>query len=252
MGWLPRLLRTRENAPTTGTSKATPMTPPVHWRIRDAAWKTRGRHWDYEFISTPKSPDLPAWAGVVEDILGGEQSEAERLIYGLLKIGGAGERVYVAARFLDPTRKDWTGRPVQHMTVWFPQIDDAKLVPSLVPGDWYHQALRALESTYGRHDVFDVSEEAVRSWPRDPAESLASHISTIVRGTPDAEFEGEVRGQAEWVFRTVEKKKVSERQTSHASATGQSPRSPSRSLEMLLLAVFGLGALFYFLMRLMN
>ena len=63
------------------------MTPPVHWRIRDAAWKTRGRHWDYEFISTPKSPDLPAWAGVVEDILGGEQSEAESQVESRMRQG---------------------------------------------------------------------------------------------------------------------------------------------------------------------
>ncbi len=92
-------------------------------------WRTRGEHWDYEFICVPEIPALPAWLTTLEARIGDADASAGELRYGLLEIDEPGPRgslvfPYVATRFLDPARKDWTGRRIQHFAVWFPPIPE--------------------------------------------------------------------------------------------------------------------------------
>ena len=186
-------------------------------------WKTRGVHWDYEFIATPEVPSLPAWSAMLDEVLGDADPHAADLMYGVLEIiGGGGEHPYAAVRFLDPDRKDWTGRPIQHLAVWFPAIDRAASVPNVVPTDWHLQALSALGTTYGKDDAFGMAEPQVRNWPRDGKISRAAHIAGIVRTThPIDPLNGPVN-PARWKQRTSIKREIEA-----ASTMDRQPNSPA-------------------------
>jgi len=162
-------------------------------------WRTRGEHWDYEFICVPEIPALPAWLTALEAMIGDADASAGELRYGLLEIdepGPGGPLVfpYVAARFLDPARKDWTGRQIQHFAVWFPPIPEEALeaLPGAIPADWHLRALEGLAGTYGSGEVFGLSEAAIRASKRGDRESRAERAMAIVKRTPPvALLEGE-------------------------------------------------------------
>ncbi|WP_437692895.1 hypothetical protein [Sorangium sp. So ce176] len=162
-------------------------------------WRTRGEHWDYEFICVPEIPALPAWLTTLEAMLGDADAGAGELRYGLLEIEGRGREAprafaYVAARFLDPARRDWTGRPVQHFAVWFPPVppEEVEALPAAVPEDWHLRVLGGLAATYGSCEVFGLPEEAIRAWKRSHQESRAASAMAIVKRTPPvALLEGE-------------------------------------------------------------
>ncbi|WP_433936429.1 hypothetical protein AB3662_17270 [Sorangium cellulosum] len=162
-------------------------------------WRTRGEHWDYEFICVPEIPALPAWLTTLEAMLGDADAGAGELRHGLLEVDGSGREgprafAYVAARFLDPARRDWTGRKVQHFAVWFPPIppEEVDTLPAAVPADWHLRVLDGLAATYGSSEVFGLSEEAIRAWKRSHQESRAASAMAIVKRTPPvALLEGE-------------------------------------------------------------
>ena len=159
--------------------------PSLTLNVSRLLWKTRGEHWDYEFIATPDVPSLPAWSVTLEEVLGDADPRTGDLFYGVLELigDGGGAHPYAAVRFLDPDRKDWTGRPIQHLAVWFPAIGQAS-VPDVVPTDWHLQALAALGSTYGKDEAFAISEEQIRGWSRDEKASRAAYVAGIVKSTP--------------------------------------------------------------------
>ncbi|WP_434047667.1 MULTISPECIES: hypothetical protein [Sorangium] len=162
-------------------------------------WRTRGEHWDYEFICVPEIPALPAWLITLEAMLGDAEAGAGELRYGLLEVEGRGREAprafaYVAARFLDPARRDWTGRPVQHFAVWFPPVppEEVEALPAAIPADWHLRVLDGLAATYGSSEVFGLPEEAIRAWKRSHQESRAASAMAIVKRTPPvALLEGE-------------------------------------------------------------
>ncbi|WP_437971155.1 hypothetical protein WMF04_18500 [Sorangium sp. So ce260] len=154
-------------------------------------WRTRGEHWDYEFICVPEIPALPAWLTTLEAMVGDADAGAGELRYGLLEIDARGPEgprsfPYVAARFLDPARKDWTGRQIQHFAVWFPPVppEAVESLPGAVPADWHLRVLDGLAGTYGSGEVFGLSEEAIRAWKRSHPESRAASALAIVKNTP--------------------------------------------------------------------
>ncbi|XXX81502.1 hypothetical protein WMF30_22355 [Sorangium sp. So ce134] len=162
-------------------------------------WRTRGEHWDYEFICVPEIPALPAWLSTLEAMLGDADAGAGELRYGLLEIDGRDPRgprahPYVAARFLDPARRDWTGRQVQHFAVWFPPVPPEAVgsLPGAIPADWHLRALAGLAGTYGSGEVFGLPEATIRAWKRSHPESRAASAMAIVKATPPVSLlEGE-------------------------------------------------------------
>ncbi len=154
-------------------------------------WRTRGEHWDYELICVPEIPALPAWLTTLEAMIGDADAGAGEPRYGLLEIDGRGPEEpraypYVAARFLDPARKDWTGRQVQHFAVWFPPVppEAVESLPGAVPADWHLRVLAGLAGTYGSGEVFGLPEAAIRAWKRSHQESRAASALAIVKRTP--------------------------------------------------------------------
>ena len=178
----------------------------TQWAIGRTAWKTRGRHWDYDFISTPTSPQLAAWSSVVGEILEHEDPRAAQLVYGTLSAEEDGSFAFAAARFHDPVRQDWTGRPIQHFIVWFPTDMNVEDIPARLPGDWHLQALGALAGTYGREDVFGTAEEKLLEMRREGA-SHATEVTATVKTTPPVRLSGNPADESAWVRRDVEKKK---------------------------------------------
>ncbi|WP_437767945.1 hypothetical protein WMF27_16315 [Sorangium sp. So ce281] len=177
-------------------------------------WRTRGEHWDYEFICVPEIPALPAWLTALEAMIGDADASAGELRYGLLEIDEPGPRgplvfPYVATRFLDPARKDWTGRQVQHFAVWFPPIPEEAIeaLPGAIPADWHLRVLEGLAGTYGSGEVFGLPEAAVRASRRGVPESRAARAMAIVKRTPPvALLEGDA-APARWKRAPTLKKK---------------------------------------------
>ncbi|WP_437640442.1 hypothetical protein [Sorangium sp. So ce854] len=152
-------------------------------------WRTRGEHWDYEFICVPEIPSLPGWLTTLEALLG--DAGVGELRYGLLEVDDAAARAprafaYVAARFVDPARRDWTGRQIQHFAVWFPPVppEAVDALPAAVPADWHLRVLAGLAATYGSGEVFGLPEEAIRAWKRGHEQSRAASAMAIVKRTP--------------------------------------------------------------------
>lgn len=185
-------------------------------------WRTRGEHWDYELICVPEIPSLPAWLTTLEAILGDADAGAGELRYGLLEVDDAAARAprafaYVAARFLDPSRRDWTGRRIQHFAVWFPPVppEEVEALPTEIPADWHLRVLAGLAATYGSGEVFGLREEEIRAWKRSHRESRAARAMAIVRRTPPVALvdEGEpaaARRAARWRRLPTLKKKSPE------------------------------------------
>ncbi|WP_437737442.1 hypothetical protein [Sorangium sp. So ce1335] len=154
-------------------------------------WRTRGEHWDYEFVCVPEIPALPGWLTTLEAVLGDADAGAGELRYGLLEVDDAAARAprafaYVAARFVDPARRDWTGRQIQHFAIWFPPVppEAVEALPAAVPADWHLRVLAGLAATYGSSEVFGLPEEAIRAWKRSHRESRAEAALAIVKRTP--------------------------------------------------------------------
>ncbi|AUX42493.1 hypothetical protein SOCE26_039260 [Sorangium cellulosum] len=191
--------------------------PVPHVEPSRLLWRTRGEHWDYEFICVPEVPSLPAWLTTLEAMVGDADAAAEELRYGLLEIDELGAPAprafpYVATRFLDPARKDWTGRPIQHFAAWFPPIppEAVEVLPSVIPVDWHLRILAGLARTYGSGEVFGLPEGAIRAWKRSHQESRAAAAMTIVRSTPPMDLLAGDAAPARWRRVPTLKKKPQE------------------------------------------
>lgn len=180
-------------------------------------WRTRGEHWDYEFICVPEIPALPAWLTTLEAMIGDADASAGELRYGLLELDEHGPRgtlvfPYVATRFLDPARKDWTGRQIQHFAVWFPPIPEEAIeaLPGVIPADWHLRVLAGLAGTYGSGEVFGLPEAAIRASRRGDRESRAERaMASVKRAPPVALLEGGA-APARWKRAPTLKKKFPE------------------------------------------
>lgn len=132
-------------------------------------WRTRGKHWDFEFVSTPSHPNLDAWWSIFNQIFNEIQvDEQPKIYYGELILRQEEVRCYLAAACFDQYRKDWTGRRIQHFLVWFPNGIQSNpnpsienLIPAVIPADWYNQILKYLNEFFDSEDVFNLSEEEI-------------------------------------------------------------------------------------------
>jgi hypothetical protein len=158
-------------------------------RVEQLLWKTRGLHWDYEFIAIPDEPVVMGWTKALDELLGHEAPEASRLLYGELdvlpKLGSHDKSfAFVATRFFDPVKSDWTGRRVQHFALWLRDTEDLLTLAEDTPIDWHVQALRGLEAAYGGAEVFGMDEQRVRDWRKThPEQTRAEYVLARIRQT---------------------------------------------------------------------
>ncbi|WP_437665341.1 hypothetical protein [Sorangium sp. So ce1182] len=214
-------------------------------------WRTRGEHWDYEFICVPETPALPAWLTTLEAIVGDADAAAGELRYGLLEVHEQGPRepgvfAYVAARFLDPARKDWTGRPVQHFAVWFPPVapEAVETLPAAVPADWHLRVLAGLAATYGSGEVFGLPEEQIRAWKRGHQVSRAASAMAIVKRTPALSLADGEAAPSRWRRApTVKKKSPAARGEVALQTVGTGRRGGRRGFGCFAIGVMMLVAL---------
>lgn len=155
-------------------------------------WKTRGLYWDFEFVMKPSDPRLPAWQGVLDEVFG--KASAENMLYcGVLHVK-KDAYPYVAVRFFDSTRVDWTRRPVQHQLIWFPDGIRVGDIPNTIPVDWYLQWIGHAGTAYGSNGVFGLPENKVLNWRIEhPGQSFAEHLrEKIIRGLHPKQLIGKV------------------------------------------------------------
>jgi len=111
----------------------------------DLLWRTRGRKWDYEFISRPRRDWQDRSYLVTTQVFSAGAGRVPRNIVGQVE----GE-TYLACSVLDPDRTDEFGRPVQHYVLWLvPQRALRGGVPE-ISSDWL---LRTMAATRGPLDA---------------------------------------------------------------------------------------------------
>ena len=111
----------------------------------DLLWRTRGRKWDYEFISRPRREWKDRSYLVTTQVFSAGAGRVPRNIVGQVE----GE-TYLACSVLDPDRTDEFGRPVQHYVLWL--VPEGALrggVPE-ISSDWL---LRTMAATRGPLDA---------------------------------------------------------------------------------------------------
>lgn len=102
-------------------------------------------YWDYLFLIRPERPSLPGWLQVFEQVFPEDRAPPAGVMYGKGEIivhGLAGAKYpFVAAALIDPVRRDFVGRPVQHFFIYL--LEEADLLESFHDG-WAEGLLSAL------------------------------------------------------------------------------------------------------------
>uniref|UniRef100_A0ACD5GN38 Uncharacterized protein n=1 Tax=Desertifilum tharense IPPAS B-1220 TaxID=1781255 RepID=A0ACD5GN38_9CYAN len=126
-------------------------------------WKTRGKYWDFEFISNPSYPKLDSWWSKFQEVFNDDQVDEEpKIYYGEWNFDRGEVKQYLAAACFDAEREDWTRRRIQHFLIWFPDdIESAQGLKNFAPADWHNQILAHLDSFFNAEDIFDLSEEEI-------------------------------------------------------------------------------------------
>jgi hypothetical protein len=141
-----------------------PPGPP--WRVdrADLLWRTRGRRWDYEFISRPSRPWADESYAVTRALFTGSAGVAPTNLAGRIE----GEP-FLACSVLDPERLDEFDRPIQHYLVWLAPPEAFGDGRPRVAADW---ALRIIGEA--REVLSDFHERA--SAPHDPAWDVSTRL----------------------------------------------------------------------------
>jgi hypothetical protein len=131
----------------------------------DLLWETRGRYWDYQFVSVPKEPLLPNWWGILNKAVKRMKTDRDNtIIYrGHLKLGLIDKRrLFLAANLQDSVLKDWEHRPINHRLIWF---TDKVMVSDGAEdeySDWYLQILLNLNQYLINNDVFEMDRQTIK------------------------------------------------------------------------------------------
>lgn len=122
-------------------------------------WYTRGQQWDYTILCWPRVPHRSDWLRIVEEIFKGiDIEELPSYLAGQIQW----ERIldypasqYVAAAFLDPTRRDRDGRRIKHYLIYLLTGEST----GSFRADWCFLLIEALANAYDR--VFSLDAQSV-------------------------------------------------------------------------------------------
>lgn len=107
-------------------------------------WRTRGRRWDYTFVTRPRGVEIAGWMNLFQHVFGSSAAEGEtRSKTGRLRRGWPGGVAfrYIAAAMTDPACKDFADRPIQHFFLYvLEEWQDERAFPE----DWQEQLRAAL------------------------------------------------------------------------------------------------------------
>ena len=121
-------------------------------------WRTRGLHWDYEFVLEPAAPhSAEGWfwmhRAAFEGVVPGRDP---MYVVGSLENDGEAPVEFVGTAFLDDQRTDVHGRPVAHYVIWFKAVESAGEIVSTTPRGWERAFLGHVESALDSPGVFDA------------------------------------------------------------------------------------------------
>jgi len=128
-------------------------------------WRSRGYHWDFEFISTPSLPRCRSWWKLTKDAFREVDSSCnKKIIYGVVDFRDQNQkRHYFAAYFIDADKVDWTGRSTQHFLIWFPPetLSEGYLYQN-IPADWFEQIFEKISDFLYQDEIFYISEKQLK------------------------------------------------------------------------------------------
>ena len=167
-------------------------------KLQNLLWRTRGLHWDYEFVMRPTEPAWTHWYDLHRDIFDGltldERDRAPVSRHGYVLNP---PQLYVATAFYDHERHDAAGRPIAHRMVWFPPVKiDA------IPPDWGLQVLRELDEPMSRAAGLTATELA-------EAEAVTRVFERAATAMEEVELAGTLEPLGEHAVRVLLKKKLS-------------------------------------------
>jgi len=126
----------------------------VNFNGAQLLWRTRGTHWDHEFVLKPNLGR--DWYDALERIFRGASGEPATLVWGTISVQKKAIP-FIAARFVDEARRDEFGRAItSDLLVIWPARGRAPLnVPTAIPADWHRSVLEYLARDPGLRDLFD-------------------------------------------------------------------------------------------------
>ena len=132
----------------------------------DLLWETRGKYWDYQFVSIPKDPLLPNWWGILNKVIKRMNNDRDNTIIcrGYLKLSLLDKRrPFLAANIQDSDLKDWENRSIHHRLIWL--TDKVTFSPGAETeySDWYLQILMNLTQLLINKDVFEMDRQTIKA-----------------------------------------------------------------------------------------
>lgn len=175
--------------------------------LHHVLWRTRGLNWDYTFLLRPILPDADRWYELHSRIFDGlapETTEQDRM--GTV-LDGDDEHGFIAATFLDPSRRDAAGRPISHYVVLFLPNEPLKQEFDGVPENWGRQLVAALSPALDAAFGLPVSEAEPNGRTIDDVEDIvAAELSSMAE---PIHIDGRKVAAARGPSVTIEKKKQS-------------------------------------------
>lgn len=112
---------------------------------RAVLWRTRGAHFDYEFLCKPDLVEsFGGWFHVWQQVFG-RREPGPAPVYLLGSLNGT---PYLASVFRDPVRRDPHGRPIGHFVMWliFDELEHNPFAQLQVPAAWAQQLVASMSA----------------------------------------------------------------------------------------------------------
>ena len=139
-------------------------------------WRTRGLHWDYEFVMRPIDIDAAGWfwvhEAVFESLEGGVEPQYR---IGRLVDASGGSVPFAGAALCDPVRQDSVGRPIIHYLLWFLE-DGVDLRPESLPAGWPQQVLARFAAAFDSPAVFGSTDGSMGQ--NNPSAALSAILDS--------------------------------------------------------------------------
>ncbi len=146
-------------------------------------WRTRGKHWDYAFVRTPKRIKIDGWYEFHTRTFSGVLPTRQPLNKGYIALI-SGQRIpCICTAFQDTVRVDIAGRPITHFVTWFPDQKNEQPGQVMLPADWGHQIVARFDAAFQR--IFDLPQDFTDG---DAFSEIGRHLGTLERPTQRMQF----------------------------------------------------------------
>lgn len=150
-------------------------------------WRTRGKHWDYAFVRTPRRVKLDGWYDFHTQTFSGALPTSQPMNKGFIALVDGRHIPCVCTAFQDTDRVDIAGRPISHFITWFPDQASSKSGIVSLPCDWGRQVVAWFDTTF--QQVFELTQDNL-------SHSAYSNVQTRLAATAGRAQQIQLTGEA--------------------------------------------------------